>query len=99
MDWRFNMIKSVDKNQKKIVDNLREMGFTVIDLHEVGHGCPDIAVGYRGITFFFEIKGRKGRMTPDQIKFKETWKGHYAVIRSTSDAVSIINHKIQEYLG
>lgn len=93
------MPKSVDSNQKKIVENLREMGMTVIDLHEVGHGCPDIAVGYRGLNFLFEIKGRHGKLTDDQKLFKEQYRGQYDVIRSTMDAVSIIEKKIKEYLA
>jgi hypothetical protein len=91
------MIKSVDKNQKKIVENLRQMGMTVIDLHEVGHGCPDIVVGYRGVNFLFEIKGRNGRLTENQVSLFAAWRGQVAIIRSTSDAVSIIEKKIKEY--
>lgn len=93
------MPKSVDSNQKKIVDNLREMGMTVIDLHEVGHGCPDIVVGYRGVNFLFEVKGKHGRLTDNQVELHESWRGQIAVIRSTSDAVSIIESKIKEYLA
>ena len=93
------MIKSVDKNQKKIIENLRAMGMTVIDLHEVGHGCPDIVVGFYGINFLFEIKSRTGRLTDNQVSLFAAWRGQVAIIRTTSDAVTIIESKIKEYLA
>lgn len=54
------MPKRVDANQRSIVADLRAIGATVEDLHEVGDGCPDIAVGFRGQNYLFEIKTESG---------------------------------------
>jgi hypothetical protein len=76
----------VDANQKKIVAALRGYGCSVTHLHQVGDGCPDLAIatppddrGRRRIGFV-EIKdGSKPpsarKLTEDQIKFWDEWKG------------------------
>lgn len=70
----------VDANQREIVKVLNQLGASVVNLSAVGKGVPDLAVGFRGHTFFMEIKdGKKPlsqqRLTPFQIKFRETWNG------------------------
>lgn len=48
------MPKSVDANQPEIVAALHAVGATVQHLHEVGHGCPDILVGFRGKNYLID---------------------------------------------
>ena len=70
----------VDANQQKIVEILRAAGATVQSLAAVGHGCPDLLVGWGGKTLLMEIKdGSKvpsaQRLTDDQIKWHGAWMG------------------------
>ena len=68
------MPKRVDMNQPEIVADLRGIGATVQHLHMVGHGCPDILVGFRGNNWLFEIKTKAGKLTPDEITWHNEWK-------------------------
>ena len=76
----------VDDNQSGIVKALRQIpGMTV----EVGH--DDILVGYKGRTYWFEIKRPEavskitGGIKPSEITVSElnrlcNWTGHYQVV-------------------
>ena len=86
---------AVDRNQSEIVAALRAVGATVQPLHSVGQGCPDLAVGYAGVTYMIEIKdGAKPpserRLTSHQIEWHESWRGHVAVAETVKDALTII---------
>ena len=70
----------VDANQQKIVEILRAAGATVQSLAAIGHGCPDLLVGWCGKTLLMEIKdGSKvpsaQKLTEDQIKWHGAWMG------------------------
>lgn len=89
------MAKRVDANQSQIVYVLRAVGATVQTLHEVGHGCPDLLVSYRGINYLLECKdGSKApsaqKLTPDEVKWHENWRGQVAVVRSPDEALAAI---------
>ncbi len=84
------MIRSVDKHQAAIVDVLRSVGASVTLLHEVGKGCPDLLVGFRGKNYLFEIKSEKGTLTPRQELWFETWRGHATVIRTIDEALHLL---------
>lgn len=85
------MPKRVDANQAEIVAALRGLGASVTDLHEVGHGCPDILCGYRGRVFLIEIKTETGRLTPDEKRWADEWHGgHYYVVRSKEQALDLV---------
>jgi len=62
--------KRVDANQKEIVKALRDRGASVLHLHQVGGGCPDILVGYAGYNFLIEIKD--GTKPPSKQKLNVT---------------------------
>jgi Holliday junction resolvase len=86
----------IDANQKQIVDQLRKCGFTVLHLHTLGKGAPDIAVGAFNKNYFFEIKDAekpksKKKLTEDEEKFHQTWNGQISIIESIEDALHIIN--------
>lgn len=85
----------VDDNQSEIVKNLRKLGMTVQSLATIGKGCPDILVGYQGRNYVFEIKDEnktpsQRKLTPDEIKWHETWRGQKAVIKNYKEAQHII---------
>ena len=84
------MPRKTDANQADIVRMLRDFGASVQDLSQVGHGCPDLLVGYRNRTFAFEVKSAAGKMTPDELKWQEGWKGSYYVIHNIEEAMQIL---------
>lgn len=74
-----------DGNHKEIVDVLRAHGASVLHLHMVGKGCPDIVVGFRGHTYLVEIKNGSvlgWKLTDDQKKFHVEWKAPVVILDS-----------------
>jgi Holliday junction resolvase len=85
-----------DANQREIVKALRKIGASVYVTSAVGAGFPDLVVGYCGRNWLIECKDGEKRpserkLTPDQIEFKATWRGHWAVALDPLDAISIVN--------
>ncbi len=88
-----------DKNQQEIMRALREVGASVVSLHRVGQGVPDLLVGYRGQNFLLEVKnpGGKGRrLTEKEAEFIKTWRGQVAVVASPEEALKTIGVEVWE---
>ena len=93
--------RRVDANQAEIVEEFRRQGCSVLHLHTVGKGCPDILVGmkttkYGKINILVEIKdGAKPpsqrRLTDDEAKFHQDWLGVVTVISSLDEVRSLVN--------
>lgn len=79
----------VDENHKIIVDALRKAGRSVLSLHQIGHGCPDILVGHHGVNYLLEIKVKGGELNEVQEQFHTSWKGQKAVIFTIDEALKI----------
>ena len=94
-------IAKVDRNQPEIVEALRKIGASVLHTHTIPNSF-DILVGYKGVNYIMEIKDgelppSKKKLTPGELKFKESWKGgNYYVVESVEDAIEIINNKHHE---
>lgn len=72
--------RRTDSNQQAIVKQLRKIGVSVQHLHEVGDGCPDLLLGYRGKNLLVELKDgnkppSKRKLTKDEELFFTSWKG------------------------
>jgi hypothetical protein len=85
----------VDANQSEVVDALRKIGASVQPLHMVGHGVPDLLVGYHGQNFLLEVKdGRKPPshrvLTPDEQTWFDGWRGSAYIVYSGMDAVTLL---------
>ncbi len=85
----------VDRNQSEIVAALRKAGATVEPLHQVGGGCPDLLVGWRGINHLIEIKDGAARksaraLNDTQVDWHGAWKGAVAKAENINDALQII---------
>lgn len=83
------MPKKVDANQKDIVSALRTAGCEVQHLSDVGKGCPDILVAFRGNWFVAELKSEKGTLEASQIVWHQKF-GRCAKVciwRSVEEAV------------
>lgn len=85
------MAKRIDENQRLIVEGLRAIGASVQVLSAVGHGCPDVLVGYRGHNFPMEIKVGNARLTPAEQEWRNAWQGTHYIVRSLDEAIAILN--------
>jgi len=86
---KYRRAAKIDANQNSIVDELRSMGISV----EVGY--DDILVGWRGRTYWFEVKDpatcfkadgitfKKGAIKESQTKLRATFQGSYDIVWST----------------
>ena len=86
----------IDNNQPEIVKLFRKLGASVQHIHRVGQGCPDLAVGFRGKSYLFELKdGNKPpsqrKLTPDEEKWHIEWEGHVEIIESLDDVIDFMN--------
>lgn len=91
-----------DANQVSIDITLRALGASVLPLGDVGKGCPDRLVGFRGKNYLIETKNREREKTqsiaqrenlmrtPDQTRFHAEWHGQVAVAYTPEDAMQII---------
>lgn len=85
----------VDDNQAEIVAALRKIGATVTSTAAIGKGFPDLAVGWREMTFLLEIKDpskppSKRKLTADEADWHAAWRGHAAVVESVEQAIEAI---------
>jgi Holliday junction resolvase len=81
----------IDENQEQIVKALRAVGASVQSLAAVGHGVPDLLVGYQGKNILIEIKDgnktpSKRKLTDDQVKWHESWNGGAVAVVESVDA-------------
>jgi Holliday junction resolvase len=85
-----------DANQAGIVEYLRRAGCRVLILSAVGSGCPDLLVGHKNKLALVEIKDGKKKpsarkLTPDQVKFHEDWKGYpIFILKDDADVVEFL---------
>jgi len=85
----------IDANQKEIVDALRKVGACVFSTAGQAKGFPDLVVGFRGVNYLIELKDSskppsKQALTPDQVKFHQTWTGQVTVVNSVETALKAI---------
>ncbi len=77
---RRNRLKRKDDNHDEVVRDLQRLGCSVIDLSQVGGGCPDLLIGWRGRNFLVEIKNPNRppsatRLSASQEVFRHLWRG------------------------
>jgi hypothetical protein len=82
--------KRTDKNQRQIVETLRQLGASVWDVHSVGRGGGDLVVGWRGSNLLIEVKSGSGTLTPDEKEFHATWRGQIAIVRTLADVLKLL---------
>lgn len=86
----------IDANQPAIVTALRQAGAFVQSLAAIGDGCPDLLVGYAGLTALVEVKdGSKlpsaRQLTPDQQQWHQNWTGGtLAVVPDVEAALRVL---------
>jgi len=85
----------VDDNQGDIVRDLRLIGATVLDLSQVGFGCPDLLVGFRRRNFLVEVKNPEtyGKLSDDQNDFIDAWRGEVILARASTHLIAELTRK------
>ncbi len=86
----------IDANQKQIVRNLRQLGFSVYSTASMGNGFPDIIVGTKNHNFLFEIKDgsqvqSKQKLTELEQKFFDEWRGQVNKVGNLDEILMIID--------
>lgn len=89
MSKRVPVIRRVDANQVQIVKELREAGYSVIDIHVIGGGVPDLIVAQQGgRTILVEIKASwRKNLTDDERDFFMAWRGDKIVATSAKEII------------
>ena len=85
----------VDGNHAEIVAALRAAGCSVLSLHQVGAGCPDVLAGIDGRNLLIEIKDgskppSRRALTDDEIAFHAAWRGQIAVVATVAEALQTL---------
>lgn len=80
--------KRVDKNQKGIVEQLRKLGYNVEYTYMIGHGFPDAMISFDELfTIPIEFKSKGGKLTEDEIKFHNRYKGYIITAYNLEDVI------------
>jgi uncharacterized protein (DUF362 family) len=81
-----------DNNQEAIVKALRACGATVAITSQVGGGFPDLCVAIFGVNHLIEIKNKdaRGKLSTEQLIFRDKWKGKVYVVETVSEALKVI---------
>ena len=88
-----NWNKKVDTNQKSIVEAIRKCGGSACSIASLGHGVPDLIVGYRGQTVLVEVKHPKTEMNPMQREWAAKWQGSpVCVVRSPEEVERLLDN-------
>ena len=80
--------RRIDANQRELIKVFERLGYSVVDTSAVGEGYPDLNVGKGGYTWLVEVKSKVGTLTPDQIKFRASWRGNYVLVRDVDDVLA-----------
>lgn len=80
----------VDANHGEVVEALRAAGAVVASTASIGNGFPDLIAAKGERLWMIEVKGPKGKLTPDQLRFIELWPGVVHIVRSKEDALTLV---------
>ena len=95
------MPKRVDANQRTIVRALRSLGFSVLHLHAVGRGCPDLLVaGLDRRTgeiadVLVELRSKGGRLTEHEKEFVAKRPGPLVVAWGLEDILEVFGWEVE----
>ena len=88
--------KRVDANQAEIVAALRAAGATVCDLHECGHGVPDLLIAHGGRLMLMEVKAPGARLNSREALWHAEWPMPVAVVHSVEEALEALEDARRE---
>ena len=98
---KYRRAAKIDNNQNQIVKDLEKLGYSVSPGHD------DILVGYKGHTFWYEIKAldaisnitnlpRPSEIKPSQVKLLADFKGHYKIVWTTQQIIDDIKLRLNK---
>ena len=98
MSGKRTVIRRVDNNQAEVVKRLKLHGVSVLHLHIVGNGCPDLLIGFRGANYLVELKNpdnppSKRELTDDEKKFFCLWKGQVVKAETVEQILEAIGYE------
>lgn len=96
---KFRRAAKIDANQRLLVRDLRKIRGVSVQT-----GMDDILVGYKGFTYWFELKSEKavskktGKILESAIKetqkkLREKWNGHYSIVHSMGEILDELGIK------
>ncbi len=90
-----NRVHRKDGNHTDVIKALEKVGATVQTLSQVGHGCPDLLVGFRGRNVLLELKDSaqppsKRKLSESETTWHERWRGQVCVVSTLEHALQII---------
>lgn len=85
----------IDGNQVAIVRALRQMGYSVLSISDIGNGAPDLVIGAAGKNYLVELKDwtqpvSKRKLTLDEKAFHLGWQGQISVAETIEDIWEIM---------
>jgi hypothetical protein len=91
--------KRRDGNHAEIVDALRAIGCSVVDIADVGGGIGDVLVGYHGRNYLLEIKDgsrppSERQLTEAEADMARTWRGHWTIVETVDEAIGAVGNGI-----
>lgn len=97
----------VDENQRVIVQALRDMGWLVRPMHQVGSGFPDLLLAKAGRVVLMEVKNprqdkNKRRLKPDQVTTHAEFKAFgvdILIVESIADLSQLDRDARQRFEG
>ncbi len=85
-----------DGNHVEIVRDLRRVGISVQETHEVGSGFPDLVWGFMQVTGLLELKVPGAELEPHQRDFADAWRGApILVARGSVEAIDVIQRAVR----
>lgn len=90
-------IRKVDSNQKRVMQLCRQIpGVSVVTIHTLGKGVPDLILGYKGKNYLIELKdGAKSesrkQLTNDEKEFHDKWQGQICIAEGIEDILKLID--------
>jgi Holliday junction resolvase len=74
-----------------MVKELRQRGYSVLDISQVGYDAPDLVVSKNGFTFMIEVKTGKAKARQGQKDFAKEWRGLIITASEAEQVVEIVN--------
>lgn len=79
-----------DNNHKQVKAAFEKFGCAVLDLSQVGGGCPDLLVGCSGSDYLVEVKFDKGKISESQREFARRWPAPIYVCRTMEGVADLV---------
>lgn len=83
-----------DKNHIEIKTEFINLGFSVADTYRLSN-FVDLVVGKYGSTWLVEVKSEKGKLTENQMKFFDSWRGSPPLVVKSVQQVREFNDRVE----